>query len=295
MQKLCSHAQAVEYLLVAGGAVLVGAIVIAMMASASESVDFPVPAIFEDPAGAGQEVLDSQTGGETVPMEGDTGSDGPDGSAGDGSSGELPECNPGDFTGNGQVSAADLSVLATNWNRADCTIINECCQRADITGDGNVSAADLAVLASEWNAETGPCTPGELACDSGHAIELYINEVKNGEKVSFSLDEASIIEGDYSQLLVPYSNEDDADYTLRVYNASGTMTAEYGVYSGRFIYFDSFEENSGGMHELDEGLICTFTPYSAGISEISVFDGSSETTIISQPDISALLAGLQAS
>jgi hypothetical protein len=52
----------------------------------------------------------------------------------------------GDATLDGQVSAADLSLLADHWGAATGAVWRE----ADFTGDGAVSAADLSLLADNW-------------------------------------------------------------------------------------------------------------------------------------------------
>jgi hypothetical protein len=59
---------------------------------------------------------------------------------------------PGDATLDGQVSAADLSLLADHWGAAS----GMSWRTADFTGDGQVSAADLSLLADHWGAGTAP-------------------------------------------------------------------------------------------------------------------------------------------
>lgn len=54
-----------------------------------------------------------------------------------------PTVCPADFTGDGQVNAADLAVLLGAWANAG----------GDLTGDGTTNAADLSVLLGAW----GPC------------------------------------------------------------------------------------------------------------------------------------------
>jgi hypothetical protein len=53
----------------------------------------------------------------------------------------------GDATREGQVSAADLSLLADNWGKS-----GRQWEQADFTGDGEVGPADLSLLADNWNA-----------------------------------------------------------------------------------------------------------------------------------------------
>lgn len=55
----------------------------------------------------------------------------------------APVC-PADLDGDGQVTAADLSLLLGAWNTASTS--------ADLNGDGSVDAADLAILLGAWGA-----------------------------------------------------------------------------------------------------------------------------------------------
>lgn len=63
--------------------------------------------------------------------------------------GANPDCAPptcpADVNGDGQVSAADLTLLLGTWGEAEIV--------GDINGDGIVSAADLTILLGAW----GPC------------------------------------------------------------------------------------------------------------------------------------------
>jgi hypothetical protein len=52
----------------------------------------------------------------------------------------APE-TPGDLDGNGNVDAADLSVLLSSWGTAS----------ADLNGDGSTDASDLAILLGNWS------------------------------------------------------------------------------------------------------------------------------------------------
>jgi hypothetical protein len=55
----------------------------------------------------------------------------------------APAC-PADFDDNGEVGAADLSLLLAAWDTADPTI--------DLDGDGVIGAADLSLLLAAWGA-----------------------------------------------------------------------------------------------------------------------------------------------
>jgi len=57
----------------------------------------------------------------------------------------LPPACPSDLDGDGQVAAADITILLSAWGSAN--------PAADINGDGFVDAQDIAALLSAW----GPC------------------------------------------------------------------------------------------------------------------------------------------
>lgn len=50
-----------------------------------------------------------------------------------------------DLTGDGRVTAADLSVLLQEWGGAG--------DKADVDGDGTVGAGDMSVLMSQWKTD----------------------------------------------------------------------------------------------------------------------------------------------
>ena len=50
----------------------------------------------------------------------------------------------GDFDSSGEVNAADLASMLSNWGGGS--------KSADLTGDGNTDAADLAILLGNWGA-----------------------------------------------------------------------------------------------------------------------------------------------
>ncbi len=56
------------------------------------------------------------------------------------------ETLPGDLTGDGTVSGADLGILLSEWGA--CDDCGDC--PADLTGDCEVGGADLGVLLSNW-------------------------------------------------------------------------------------------------------------------------------------------------
>jgi hypothetical protein len=53
----------------------------------------------------------------------------------------APAC-PADFNDDGEVGAADLSLLLASWDSASKSI--------DLDGDGFVGAADLSLLLAAW-------------------------------------------------------------------------------------------------------------------------------------------------
>jgi uncharacterized repeat protein (TIGR01451 family) len=55
-----------------------------------------------------------------------------------------------DITGDGKVNLLDFSVLANKWMLADCSDLNNWCDKADIDHSGNVGIDDLLIMAEHW-------------------------------------------------------------------------------------------------------------------------------------------------
>ena len=82
----------------------------------------------------------------------------------------------GDFTLDGKIDTADLTVLAANWQS-----LQSCCwSSGDATGDGNVDAADLSLMAVRWGFGE---SDGNPAPPAGHEVvpETNAERVRAGE------------------------------------------------------------------------------------------------------------------
>jgi len=55
----------------------------------------------------------------------------------------------GDINKNDSVNAVDFSILASGWDRIDCSSPNWC-DGADINKDGDIDVTDLLVLIEDW-------------------------------------------------------------------------------------------------------------------------------------------------
>lgn len=75
---------------------------------------------------------------------------------------------PGDATLDGQVDAADLSLLAASWQSAS----GETWRTADFNGDGATNAADLSLLAANWQAGAGVPAPLSVGIPEPTALLL---------------------------------------------------------------------------------------------------------------------------
>lgn len=59
------------------------------------------------------------------------------------------QLSPGDLDHDGEVGISDLSILAADWLRTDCSPISTC--RADIDGDGVVDMKDYCAFISDFH------------------------------------------------------------------------------------------------------------------------------------------------
>jgi alkaline phosphatase len=55
-----------------------------------------------------------------------------------------------DFNGDGRVDIVDLSVIAQNWLRVDCTLENDWCSRTDLDRHSSVGPEDINIFAAQW-------------------------------------------------------------------------------------------------------------------------------------------------
>jgi hypothetical protein len=56
----------------------------------------------------------------------------------------------GDISRDGRVDLTDLSLLVQEWQRKDCSVMNDNCSFCDIDGSSAVDFGDFQVIASDW-------------------------------------------------------------------------------------------------------------------------------------------------
>lgn len=71
------------------------------------------------------------------------------------------------------------------------------------------------------------------------------------------------------------------DYTLNIYNTSGSLIKKYSLDTGRFVFYDSLSDtnNSSGITESNQGLISAIIPYQTGIGSIKIENKGIETNL----------------
>ncbi|MCX6760067.1 MAG: hypothetical protein NTW46_01855 [Candidatus Nealsonbacteria bacterium] len=116
-------------------------------------------------------------------------------------------------------------------------------------------------------------------------VGLDINEKKAGQAVSFSLEKAVALYGEYDSSFDVHREDASvkSDYILETYSSSKELIGKYDLLSSRFIYVDS--EGGGGMIESDEGTINAVIPYdrTKPTEFVKIDNKGSKTDFISLP------------
>ncbi|MBU4086054.1 MAG: hypothetical protein KKB21_00600, partial [Nanoarchaeota archaeon] len=125
----------------------------------------------------------------------------------------------------------------------------------------------------------------------GCFVELEINEVKTGDildetgnvigaDIDFNLEGQENLYGIYSGQVDYYDSEMPGDYVLNTYDSSGNLLSKYSAYSGRFIFYDSFDETTnesgGGIIETEEAVISVIIPYDERIDNVKIENNAEE-------------------
>lgn len=133
--------------------------------------------------------------------------------------------------------------------------------------------------------------PGDEKC----YIQLEINEKKikdifddKGEIISqeieFSLLNLTNLYGLYDTSIEYYDEENPSSYILRTYDKDGNILANFSLSLGRFIFYDTFEqENPGGVIEINESIISIIMPFDMKIRAIKIEQNNTLTNLNINP------------
>ncbi len=176
-------------------------------------------------------------------------------------------CNNTDINRDGKLDANDYDII-DKWYLFHKNEINACsadnnwCNGSDINRDRRIDANDYDII-DKWN-----------LFHKGESCSGL------GENIEFSLQESESLYGLYAHSVNKYNPEIPGDYILRTYDSNGNILNNYALSSGRFIFYDNFEEgNPGGVIELDEGTISAVIPYDYRIANIKVDFNGFETDL----------------
>ena len=114
-------------------------------------------------------------------------------------------------------------------------------------------------------------------------IQLEIQEKKTaGGTIVFSLLKVENVYGQYDSFVRPYLKGTSPDYILRTYDKDNKILNEYSLLSARFIFWDGEDENgnpTGGVKEINEGIITAVIPYDTNIAKIAIDSKGEETDL----------------
>jgi len=159
---------------------------------------------------------------------------------------------------------------------------------------------------SEWTSggsgNQGPA-PANLSPHLDGTIEacylgLEINETKVGEEldengsvisqdIEFGLLNQSNLYGYYESSINNYDSEMGADYKLLTYDSYGNVLSNYSLYSGRFVFYDSFDETTnepdGGILEINSSTLSEVIYYDERIASIKIDNNGTVTNLNINP------------
>ncbi len=111
-------------------------------------------------------------------------------------------------------------------------------------------------------------------------IELEIKEKKINDRIEFSLLDMENLYGTYANLVNECGNESQGHYMLSTYDENRTNLHNYSVNSGRFLFYDTFNQtNPGGIIETNQSIISIIIPYDHRIKDIKIKYNDIETEL----------------
>ncbi len=94
------------------------------------------------------------------------------------------------------------------------------------------------------------------------------------DNIDFELLNQSNLYGNYNSSVNYYNPEMQGDYELTTYDSSNEIISKYSVYSGRFVFYDNFDETSGevsgGILELNSSTLYEIIPYDSRIKLVKI-------------------------
>jgi len=123
---------------------------------------------------------------------------------------------------------------------------------------------------------------GMVSAQEGCYISITINEenILDYEYIDFFLNSTENLYGDYSNFVEEYNSEIPSDYILNTYDINNNLLNQYSLYTGLFIYYDTFDpDNPGGILELNESVTSLIIPYDANINSIKIDNQGVETDL----------------
>ncbi|MFH1710907.1 MAG: hypothetical protein ABH840_01195 [Nanoarchaeota archaeon] len=173
----------------------------------------------------------------------------------------------------------------------------------DSTGRLESDSNSFIQRLAEWTSGYSEPLPPNLAPSldgtvEGCYISLEINETKVGEEldengyiisqdIEFGLLNQENLYGAYESHVNNYDSEMGSDYLIITYDSSGNLLSNYSVYSGRFIFYDTFNnetgEASGGMFERNSSVLFEVLPYDERIELIEIHHNEIVTNLNINP------------
>ena len=141
---------------------------------------------------------------------------------------------PGDANLDGKVDAADLNVLAQNWQRSDGVDW----EGGDFTGDGRVDAADLNVLAQNWLAgidDDIAIAISDATISEGGSLDVFVPQASGGLQrtagMAYGPDGSLyVVSQDPDHSVLRFDGETGA--FIDEFVASGSVGEPYGIVFG---------------------------------------------------------------
>jgi len=183
----------------------------------------------------------------------------------------IEDCVNGDADGDGEVDLDDYLVVKTNLGKTGCVASVEVPVETIEEPEAPAVPVDVAIEAIaevEFEPQIAQCY-----------MEIVINETKIGEEVDadgtvisqdiefkfategpFGTGRLNEIYGFYGGLVREYDPEVPSMYILEVIGLDGSAK-NYSLSSGRFAFWDDFENQDGGIIEFDSATITAIVPY----------------------------------
>ncbi len=152
----------------------------------------------------------------------------------------------------------------------------------EIVTIGEIADIPWGEVIEQWEDVAAPSIDGTL---EGCYISLTIDETKVSEEtdadgnvisqtVDYSLSGQENVYDYLEGSVNDFSIEDESGNALVTYDSNGNILSKYALYSGRFAFYDGFDEvtgeASGGVIEFDSATISGIIPYDSRISSIKI-------------------------